>query len=81
VVPIYGARQDPEPGVTGELITSRFSHPDAGRYFDDWREAADYVASIARPGDFIIPMGGGDIHLIVPQLLDSLKAAESQPSA
>ena len=24
VVPIYGARQDPEPGVTGQLITERF---------------------------------------------------------
>ena len=27
VVPIYGARQDPEPGVTGELITERFENP------------------------------------------------------
>ena len=81
VVPIYGARQDPEPGVTGELITSRFTDAGSGRYFDDWALAADYAASIARPGDFIIPMGGGDIHLIVPQLLESLRAAESQPRA
>ena len=78
VVPIYGARQDPEPGVTGELITNRFSSGDVGRYFDDWQAAADYAASIARPGDFVIPMGGGDVFLIVPQLLESLKATASR---
>ncbi|MEX1077517.1 MAG: UDP-N-acetylmuramate--L-alanine ligase [Homoserinimonas sp.] len=72
VLPIYGARQDPEPGVTGELITSRFGSVTAGRYIEDWMEAADYAASIARPGDFLIAMGGGDVFLIIPQLLESL---------
>jgi UDP-N-acetylmuramate--alanine ligase len=81
VVPIYGARQDPEPGVTGELITSRFSSTDIGRYFDEWQAAADYAASIARPGDLLIPMGGGDVFLIVPQLLESLKATAARRSA
>lgn len=75
VLPIYGARQEPEPGVTGELITARFSSGDVGRYVEDWQEAADYAASIAQPGDFLIPMGGGDVFHIVPQLLDSLKAS------
>jgi len=76
VIPIYGARQDPEPGVTGELITSRFSSPDVGRYFDDWTAAAEYAASIARPGDFLIPMGGGDVFGIVPQVLQALEGAQ-----
>ena len=79
VVPIYGARQDPEPGVTGELITNRFKSASAGRYFEDWQQAADYAASIALPGDLLIPMGGGDVFLMVPQLLDSLRAAASRP--
>jgi UDP-N-acetylmuramate--alanine ligase len=81
VVPIYGARQDPEPGVTGELITSRFSSEEVGRYVEDWQQAADYAASIARPGDLLIPMGGGDVFLIVPQVLDSLRASESRRPA
>ena len=75
VVPIYGARQDPEPGVTGELITERFADPTRARYFSDWQDATEYAASIARPGDFLIPMGGGDIYLVIPQLLDALRAA------
>jgi UDP-N-acetylmuramate--alanine ligase len=72
VVPIYGARQEPEPGVTGALITSRFSSPEVGQYIADWDEAARCAAEIARPGDIIMPMGGGDIHLIVPAVLRSL---------
>lgn len=72
VVPIYGARQDPEPGVTGELITRLFRDPSRVRYFDQWQDAADYAASIAREGDFVIPMGGGDIYRVIPQLLETL---------
>lgn len=80
VIPIYGARQDPEPGVTGELITGRFSSPGVGRYVADWTEAAEYAASIARPGDFVIPMGGGDVFGIVPQVLQALRASQQSAS-
>lgn len=73
IVPIYAARQDPIPGVTGELISARFTEATAVRYVDDWAQAAEHAASIARPGDLIIPMGGGDIHLIIPQLLAALE--------
>ena len=74
IVPIYGARQDPMPGVTGRLIAERFADTSKVDYFDDWAEAARYAASIVRPGDILIPMGGGDISLIIPQLLAALSA-------
>src|SRR5690606_989859 len=61
VVPIYGARQDPEPGVTGQLIVDGFENPERARYIDDWTEAVRFAASIAQPGDILMPMGGGDI--------------------
>lgn len=77
VLPVYGARQDPEPGVTGELITEQFRDPDRARYFSDWHHAAKYAASIARAGDILLPMGGGDVYLIVPELLRCLEAAVS----
>ncbi|QEE61120.1 UDP-N-acetylmuramate--L-alanine ligase [Salinibacterium sp. dk2585] len=73
VVPIYPARQEPIPGVTGRLITERFSDASVAQYIEDWSEAVEYAASIARPGDILIPMGGGDIHLIIPQLLAALE--------
>lgn len=72
VVPIYGARQDPEPGVTGELITRLFHDRSRVHYFGEWQDAVDCAASLAREGDFVIPMGGGDIHRIIPQLLETL---------
>lgn len=73
VVPVYGARQDPESGVTGALITERMSSPDSAVYLDDWAAAVDYAARIARPGDLLMPMGGGDIYLIIPALLEALR--------
>jgi UDP-N-acetylmuramate--alanine ligase len=73
VVPIYGARQDPEPGVTGELIAERFHDRARARYCEGWEQAAEYAASSARPGDFIITMGGGDVYLIVPQIIAALE--------
>ena len=75
VVPIYGARQDPEPGVTGRLITDLFQDQSRVRYFDNWQDALEHAAEIARPGDFVIPMGGGDIYQVIPQLLKTLKSA------
>lgn len=72
VVPVYGARQDPEPGITGATITERFRDPARAEYIEDWDAAADRAASLARPGDFIMPMGGGDIYRIVPALLAAL---------
>ncbi len=74
VVPIYGAREEPEPGVTGELITELFADPSRVRYIEDWDTAADYAASIAGAGDFVIPMGGGDVYRIIPRLLQALEA-------
>jgi UDP-N-acetylmuramate--alanine ligase len=75
VLDVYGAREDPEPGVTGELVTGRFEDPSRVAFIPDWQEAADYVASIAQPGDFVITLGCGDVYRIVPQLLGSLTAA------
>ncbi len=78
VVPVYGARQDPEPGVTGALVTERMLDADSRRYFDDWSAAIDHAVSLSRPGDLLIPMGGGDIYLIIPDLLAALEASAQQ---
>ncbi|WP_433862228.1 UDP-N-acetylmuramate--L-alanine ligase [Streptomyces sp. L7] len=73
VLDVYGAREDPEPGVTGALVADRFQHPEHVAFIADWQEAADHTARIAREGDFVITLGCGDVYRIVPQLLDSLR--------
>ena len=73
VLGVYGAREDPEPGVTGALVSEKFRDPAHVAYVPDWQEAADYLASIARDGDFVVTLGCGDVNRIVPQLLASLE--------
>ncbi|MDJ0378080.1 UDP-N-acetylmuramate--L-alanine ligase [Cryobacterium sp. PH31-L1] len=73
VLGVYGAREDPEPGVTGALVSERFRDPSHVAYVPDWQDAADYLASIARDGDFVVTLGCGDVNRIVPQLLASLE--------
>lgn len=73
VTDVYGAREDPEPGVTGELISSRFARHQDVHYIDQWDDVPGAVAKIARDGDFVITMGCGDIYRIVPDLLAALE--------
>lgn len=55
---IYAAREDPRPGVTSELVTSRLP---GARYVPDAEEAARTVADLARPGDLVLTVGAGDV--------------------
>ncbi|MGT2427270.1 UDP-N-acetylmuramate--L-alanine ligase [Amnibacterium kyonggiense] len=72
VLDVDGAREDPVPGVTGALVADRFRDPERVDYAPDWADAADLVARLARPGDFVVTLGCGSVYRIVPQLLDAL---------
>ncbi len=72
VLDVDGAREDPVPGVTGRLVVDRFADSAAVDYAPDWAQAADLVAQLARPGDFVITLGCGSVYRIVPQLLEAL---------
>jgi len=70
---VYGAREDPVPGVTGELVSGAFADPAHVHYVPDWQQAADYTAQVAREGDFVITLGCGNVYQIIPQVLESLR--------
>jgi UDP-N-acetylmuramate--alanine ligase len=72
VLDVDGAREDPVPGVTGALVVERFTDATRVDYAPDWAQAADLVARLARPGDFVITLGCGSVYRIVPQLLEAL---------
>ncbi|WP_410050380.1 UDP-N-acetylmuramate--L-alanine ligase, partial [Actinomadura sp. HBU206391] len=64
VLDVYGAREDPEPGVTGRLIADRVPSQGAdGRdgpevlYAPVWDDVPSTVAELARAGDVIITLG------------------------
>ena len=73
VMDIYAAREDPEPGVTGALVSNEFKNSAKVHYVEQWDDVPPVAAAIAKPGDFIITMGCGDVYRMCPQLLDALR--------
>lgn len=72
VLDVYGAREDPQPGVTGELVAAAIGDRATVLYHPDRASAADTVAGVLRPGDLVITMGAGDVTAIGPELLARL---------
>lgn len=69
VMDVYGAREDPIPGVTGELL----SGPVAGAAFvPTAQQAVDAVLQTAREGDLVLTVGAGDVTGLGPLILDAL---------
>ena len=73
VLDIYAAREDPEPGVTGALVSDSFEDQGKVHYVPLWDDAPAVAASLASSGDFIITMGCGDVYRMVPALLEALE--------
>ena len=72
VLDVFGAREDPVPGVTGSLVAERFTDPSIVEYLPNWQQAADRAAELAREGDIIMTLSCGDVYRIVPQLMQAL---------
>ena len=81
VLDVFGAREDPVPGVTGALVSGRFADPAHVDYLPDWQQAADRAAAIAREGDIIMTLSCGDVYRIVPQLLAALETVPAPQGA
>jgi len=78
VLDVYAAREDPEPGVTGELVASAVP---GGRavFLPDRAAAPGAVADIARPGDLVLTMGAGDVTALGPLIVAALGARAGAP--
>jgi UDP-N-acetylmuramate--alanine ligase len=72
VLEIYAAREDPEPGVTGELVASAVPEG-KGRFVPDMASVPAVVAGIAKPGDVVLTMGAGDVTRLGPLLVEVLE--------
>jgi UDP-N-acetylmuramate--alanine ligase len=76
VADIYGAREAPVPGVTGELVSSAAAEAGADVHFvADRPSLAGVVRGLVHPGDLVLILGAGDITRIGPELLASLAVA------
>jgi UDP-N-acetylmuramate--alanine ligase len=72
VLDVYGAREDPIPGVTGALVSSAFADPARVEFCPNWSDAARVAAQHAEDGDIIMTLSCGDVYRIIPQVLDAL---------
>ena len=71
---IYGAREDPEPGVDSSLISSRI---EGASYVEDMHEAARLAASLTPEGGVCVTMGAGSITRCASDVLDEWKRMEA----
>ena len=73
VADVYGAREEPRPGVTGRLISDAVAVPAV--FVDAVTALPAAVAQLARPGDLVLTIGAGDITMQVPYILAALESA------
>lgn len=79
VADVYGAREEPIPGVSGRSIADRLTSPHT--FVPDFSALAGVVADLASPGDVILTLGAGDITMQGPEILAALAARDHAESA
>ncbi len=75
VTDIYPAREDPIPGITGELVcesAKKLGHKNAF-YVPRTEEVASFLKKMTKENDMVITMGAGDVDKIGEELLNLLK--------
>ncbi|HMH90671.1 MAG TPA: UDP-N-acetylmuramate--L-alanine ligase [Streptosporangiaceae bacterium] len=78
VLDIYAAREDPEPGVTGQLVASAVPGGLA-QFLPDRASVPAAVAGLAKPGDLVLTMGAGDVTALGPLILAALRERGGEP--
>ncbi len=74
VMDVYVAREEPEPGVDGYLVSSAVPLPPEHVVTEpSWSEVAGHLVERARPGDLVLTLGAGDVTLLGPQVLELLE--------
>lgn len=73
VTDVYGAREDPIPGVSGALIADAAQrHAETSgtqvNYVPNKLDLPAELAKLAQPGDLIMTLGAGDVTLVGPML-------------
>jgi UDP-N-acetylmuramate--alanine ligase len=73
VLDVFGAREEPEPGVTGALIADAVRLPrEHVHYEPSFEKVPPLVAGLVGEGDLVLTMGAGDVTMLGPELLAEL---------
>jgi UDP-N-acetylmuramate--alanine ligase len=71
VLDVYAAREDPEPGVSGQLVADAVPGGRA-RFLPDAADVPEVIAGLAKPGDLVLTMGAGDVTSLGPLIVAAL---------
>jgi UDP-N-acetylmuramate--alanine ligase len=75
VTDVYGAREAPVPGVTGELVADAAKLAGAEVYYVPHRaDLAEFLLPRVDSGDLVLTMGAGDITLLHTEFASRLGA-------
>lgn len=73
VLDVYGAREQPEPGVNGQLVADAVPLPaERVRFEPSFEKVPALVASLAAEGDLVLTMGAGDVTMLGAELIAEL---------
>ena len=76
VTDVYGAAQDPIPGVTGRLVADGAVLASPGTrvvYLPHRSEVVEFLDREVRPGDLVITLGCGDVWMLADAALARLR--------
>jgi len=78
VLDVYGAREQPEPGVTGRIIAEAVPLPASSvRFEPSFEKVPALVADLATEGDLVLTMGAGDVTMLGAELIAALDRVQA----
>jgi len=72
VTDVYGAREDPRPGISGKLIVDDLCRLTRGKsvvYLPKLNAVVEYLRQATAPGDLVLTLGAGDVHRVGERFL------------
>jgi UDP-N-acetylmuramate--alanine ligase len=75
VTDVYGAAQEPIPGVTGKLVVDGVQLSSPGRrtvYLPHRRDVVAFLDREVREGDLVVTMGCGDVWMVADAALERI---------
>ncbi|WP_309116605.1 UDP-N-acetylmuramate--L-alanine ligase [Saccharothrix sp.] len=76
VLDVYGAREDPEPGVTGALVARQVPLEQGKVHYEpSFDRVPALVAGLVGEGDVVVTMGAGDVTMLGPEIVGELDRA------
>jgi len=80
VTDVYGAAQEPIPGVTGKLVVDGLALAERSKrvvYLPHRGDVVRFLEREVREGDLVLTMGCGDVWMLGDAALDAIREADS----